>query len=147
MPKAAPGIRSRTRTLLVQALYQAAISDDDAPLLLAQFKQRDEYRRVNAEMFKELLEMIFRHREELDELIVKYADRPREQIDPVEWAIMQLGLGELKCFLETPYRVIINESVQIATRFGAEDGHKYVNALLDKAAASLRESEYRKPRS
>ena len=82
-------------------------------------------------------------RDELDGIVARYADRPREQLDPVELSIIYLGLTELKQFLETPYRVILNEAVRLARCFGAEDGHKYVNALLDRAAADLRAPEYR----
>ncbi len=141
-----PGIRSRTRALVMQALYQASMTGDENPELLAQFKARDEYKRVDADMFQDLLAGVFKTRDLLEELIERFADRPRDQIDPVEASILLVGLAELSNSLDTPYRVVINEAVQLASRFGAEDGHKYVNALLDKAAADLRAAEYRVPR-
>ena len=135
------GKRTRTRALVVQALYQSRIAQHDCEELLAQFATRDEYRRVDAEWFRVLLEAVFRERDALAGYISRFADRPVEQIDPVELGILELGLVELAESAETPYRVVINEAVTLAKRYGAEDGHKYVNALLDRAARELRAAE------
>lgn len=137
------GERGRTRGLLVQALYQWQLTGHDAGELARQFRERAEFARVDSNLFEELLGATVAARDELDGIVARYADRPREQLDPVELSIIYLGLIELKQFLETPYRVILNEAVRLARCFGAEDGHKYVNALLDRAAADLRAPEYR----
>lgn len=147
MSRQTHGIRSRTRALLAQALYQANLAGHDCDELLSQFRQRQEFARVDAKLFQQLLTGVFEHRENIDDIIKRLADRPTEQIDPVEFAILSIGLLEITEHLDTPYRVVINEAVQIAKRFGAEDGHKYINALLDKAAAEYRSAEYGAQRS
>jgi len=142
MSRQTVGIRSRTRALLAQALYQAQLAGHGRDELLEQFRHRQEFARVDSKMFQQLLSGIFENREKIDAIIQRLADRPSDQIDPVEFAILSIGLHELTAHADTPYRVIINEAVLLAKRFGAEDGHKYVNALLDKAAAEYRSAEY-----
>ncbi|MEM8982028.1 MAG: transcription antitermination factor NusB [Pseudomonadota bacterium] len=136
------GKRGRTRGLLVQALYQWQLTGHDTAELGTQFRDRAEFARVDGELFAELLHDIIDRQAALDQLVDRWADRPRDQLDPVELAIIYLGLAELSRHLETPYRVVLNEAVRLARSFGAEDGHKYVNALLDRAAAELRQAEY-----
>lgn len=139
---AAPGrARSRARELLVQALYQAQIAEHDAAELLRQFRNRPDYERVDRDYFDELLGAIWKDREALGARAAALADRPWEQLDPVERGILLLGMYEMVARREIPYRVIINEAVNLARRFGAVDGHKYVNAILDKAAAGIRSAE------
>ncbi|MEO0997610.1 MAG: transcription antitermination factor NusB, partial [Pseudomonadota bacterium] len=106
-----------------------------------QFRQRQEYARVDPALFAALLQLVFARRDEIDALMARHADRDAAQIDPVERSILCVGLAELIGMPETPYRVIINEAVLLAHRFGAEDGHKYINALLDKAATDVRSVE------
>ncbi|MGH8195702.1 MAG: transcription antitermination factor NusB [Woeseiaceae bacterium] len=132
------GARSRARELLVQALYQMQITGHGRSELMAQFRERPEYQRVDQDYFDEALRGILDQQLELDELLSELADRPTSQLDPVERGILMLGLYELRLQLEVPFRVIINEAVNLAKRFGALDGHKYVNAVLDRAAAKVR---------
>lgn len=132
------GARSRARELLVQALYQMQITGHGRSELMAQFRERPEYQRVDQDYFDEALRGILGQELELDELLSELADRPTSQLDPVERGILMLGLYELRLQLEVPFRVIINEAVNLAKRFGAIDGHKYVNAVLDRAAAKVR---------
>ncbi|MEL7535678.1 MAG: transcription antitermination factor NusB [Pseudomonadota bacterium] len=143
MPTAEVGVRGRTRGLLIQALYQWQLTGHSVAELENQFRERAEFARIDREFFEELLRDVFKQRDELDAIVARLADRPREQLDPVELAVIYLGLVELSRHLETPYRVVLNEAVRLARSFGAEDGHKYVNALLDRAAAELRAAEYR----
>lgn len=91
--------------------------------------------------FKELILKIPPMSEELDQVLSAFADRPLDQLDPVERAILMIGAYELRDRLDVPYRVVINEAVEMAKFYGAEDGHRYVNALLDKAAGELRKVE------
>ncbi len=137
------GVRARTRALVLQALYQNLITRTEYFDLLREFEARDEYKRVLPEMFAELLKVCLLEREPLDELIQQFADRPDEQLDPVEHAVLYICLAELRSFPEVPFRVAINEALALAHRFGAEDGHKYVNAIVDKAARQLRATETR----
>ena len=135
------GARTRARELLVQALYQHEIAGHDANELLAQFHEQAAYERVDQELFDETLPLILRARADLEALIADSIDRPLEQLDPVELSILLIGFHELKNRIDVPYRVVINEGVNLAKRFGAIDGHKYINACLDNAAQSLREIE------
>lgn len=135
------GARSRARELVLQALYQKQLTGYDCAELLRQFKDRDEYQRADQEYFDETLPRICEGQAALEGKIAEFTDRPLSQLDPVEMAILLLGFFELAERQDVPYRVVINESVNLAKRFGAVDGYKYVNALLDKAADKLRPAE------
>lgn len=138
-PKAAhTGARSRARELLVQSLYQLQITGTSETDLLSQFRDSPDYERVDQEYFDEALSAICRNTEKLEESIDQFADRPVSQLDPVERSILLLGIYELQEKPDVPFKVVINESVNIAKRFGATDGHKYINALLDRAVKKLR---------
>jgi len=132
------GARSRARELIVQSLYQMQIAGHDESELKAQFHERPDYQRVDKQYFDEVLGAVCRDLEALEQAIDEVADRPVAQLDPVERGILLLGFYELLSKPDVPYKVVINESVNLAKRFGAVDGHKYINALLDRAAASLR---------
>ncbi len=135
------GARTRARELLLQALYQKQIAGHDCRELLSQFREQVAYERVDQEFFEELLRAICDTQAELEQSIEKLIDRPLEQLDPVELGILLIGVYELQSRIDIPYRVVINECVNLAKRFGALDGHKYINACLDAAAQSLREVE------
>ena len=135
------GARSRARDLTVQALYQQQIADHSATELLTQFHDRQEFASVDQEYFDEVLTAICNNLEALTICIDRYADRPVSQLDPVELSILLLGFHELQERSDIPYRVVINEAVNLCKKFGAVDGYKYVNALLDRAAAELRHAD------
>lgn len=137
------GARTRARELMVQALYQKLIAGHDTPDLVAQFHEQAAYQRVDKEYFDELFPAISDSQAELETKINDLIDRPLEQLDPVELAILLIGVYELESRVDIPYRVVINESVNLAKRFGSIEGHKYINACLDVAAKSLREIEVR----
>ncbi len=135
------GARTRARELAVQALYQKQIAGHELSELQRQFSEQVAYARVDQEYFDELLADIVRNEAELGDSIDACIDRPRDQLDPVEYAVLLIGTWELRSRIDIPYRVVINEGVNLAKRFGAIDGHKYVNACLDKVAQSMREIE------
>lgn len=135
------GARSRSRELAVQALYQAQITGHDKHELLRQFRERQEYARVDQRFFNELMNGICDTGKTIQSKLAEYADRPIEQLDPVELAVLMIGYFELESRMDVPFRAVINEAVNLAKRFGAEDGHKYVNAVLDRAVKVLRASE------
>jgi len=135
------GARRRARELIVQALYQKQLTGYDAAELMKQFRARDEYQRADTAYFDEMLPVICEEQTELEAKIGELADRPTSQLDPVELAVLLLGFFELGSRQDVPYRVVIDESINLAKRFGAEDGYKYVNAVLDKAASKLRPAE------
>lgn len=133
--------RSLARRLAMQALYQHQVSDDNWKALRAQFHESPEFERVEPEYFDELLQQCVEREDELNAVLAPNFDRPADQIDPVERAILLIGCYELKERLDVPYRVVINEGVELARRFGAEESHRYVNAILDRSAALLRKAE------
>ena len=135
------GARTRARELLLQALYQKQIAGHDRRELLSQFREQVAFERVDKEFFEELLRAICDSQSELEKRIAGLVDRPLDQLDPVELGILLIGVYELQSRIDIPYRVVINECVNLARRFGAIDGHKYINACLDAAAKSLREVE------
>jgi len=135
------GARTRARELLLQALYQKQVAGHECPELLSQFREQVAYERVDQEFFEELLKAICGTQAELETSIDKLIDRPLEQLDPVEFGILLIGVYELESRIDIPYRVVINEGVNLAKRFGALDGHKYINACLDAGAQSLRAAE------
>jgi N utilization substance protein B len=137
------GARSRARDLLVQALYQMQITGHDREELQKQFRERRDYENVDREYFDESLAEILRNLAALEQSVADLADRPLVQLDPVERGILLLGIHELESRAEIPYRVVINEAVNLARRFGAVDGHKYINAVLDRAALRIRPTENR----
>jgi N utilization substance protein B len=142
MSKAAStGARTRARELLLQALYQKQIAGHDRAELLSQFQEQTAYKRVDHEFFDTALAEICDSQPELEKAIEPLIDRPLEQLDPVELGVLLIGVFELQSRLDVPYRVVINEGVNLAKRFGALDGHKYINACLDLAAQSIRSDE------
>jgi len=126
---------------MLQALYQKQIAGHSIAELLAQFHEQVAYERVDQEFFDEELPAICAVQDKLEETIDKYIDRPLDQLDPVELGILLIGTYELELRTDVPYKVVINECVNLAKRFGSVDGHKYINACLDVAARSLREAE------
>ena len=135
------GARTRARELMVQALYQKQIAGHTTAELVKQFREDAAYARVDQEFFDELFPEISDGQTGLEETIDSLIDRPLEQLDPIELSILLIGVYELETRLDIPYKVVINEGVNLAKRFGATQSHKYINACLDGAAQSLREIE------
>ncbi len=136
-----PGARTRARELLLQALYQKQIAGHESAELLSQFREQVAYQRVDQAYFDEALADICKSQSDLEKTIEPFVDRPLEQLDPVELGILLIGVFELQSRADVPFRVVINEGINLAKRFGATDGHKYINACLDVAAKSLRSDE------
>ena len=135
------GARTRARELMVQALYQKQLAGHSTSDLISQFQEQVAYERVDQPFFDEQFPAISNSQEKLEIKIDELIDRPLEQLDPVELAILLIGVYELESRADIPYRVVINECVNLAKRFGSIEGHKYINACLDKAAKSFREIE------
>ncbi len=139
--KSSSGARTRARELVLQALYQKQIAGHDCGELVAQFHEQAAYQRVDQAFFDATLKDICKAQPDLEASIAGLIDRPLEQLDPVEFGILLIGVFELQSRIDIPYKVVINEGVNLAKRFGATDGHKYINACLDNAAQRLREVE------
>ena len=135
------GTRTRARELMVQALYQKQIAGHSTLELTSQFQEQVAYERVDQAYFDEQFKAISNSQDELEKKVDELIDRPLEQLDPVELAILLIGVYELESRVDIPYKVVINEGVNLAKRFGSIEGHKYINACLDVAAKSLREIE------
>jgi len=133
--------RHLARQAAVQALYQWQLTSQSPQDIEQHFINDHQFKNVDIEYFRQLVDEVPLHLHELDDHLTPHLDRSIDEVDPVERAILRLGVYELEFHLEIPYKVVINEAVELAKTFGAEHGHKYVNAVLDKAAAKLRAAE------
>jgi len=133
--------RSRSRSLAIQALYQWQMAGQDIGSIISHFLLEQDGKKFDSEYFAELVRAVPARLHELDAALAPCVDRALESVDPVERAILRLGAYELIEHPEIPYRVVINEAVELAKTFGAEQGHRYVNGVLDKAARALRPLE------
>jgi N utilization substance protein B len=136
--------RSRARRYAMQAMYQWDLSGTDLPLIRRQFMEAEDFSKTDTNYFIELLSEAPKKVDIIDENITKYIDRPLEQLDPVERAVLRLATYELLYRLDIPYKVTINEAVKLTKKFGSEQGHAFVNGVLDKAAHKLRAAECKK---
>ena len=129
-------IRARrgARELLVKALYQRQLADHSEAELRLQFAEMPEYATADQEYFREILAVVLRHAESLDRQIAAQADRVVEHMDPISRAVLWLGMAELHHRGDVPTKVIINEAVELAKRYGPTDCFRFVNAVLDRAA-------------
>ena len=134
--------RSLARRLALQALYQLQINPRSRQDTHQQFAEDFEAERVDRDYFRELMAAIAPNRDTLDVRLAALSEIPPPELDPVEHAVLWLGLHELEAHPELPYRVALAEAVQLTKQFGATDGHKFVNAVLDRAAKELRPDEY-----
>lgn len=136
--KVNPFARHKARRLVLQALYQWQLSEENLIKIEEQFLVDNTEMKFDRDYFKELLHAIPAKLDQIDNLMVPFLDRKIKELDPVELNIMRIGCYELSERLEIPYRVVINEALELAKMFGAEDGHKYVNGILDKLSRQLR---------
>ena len=126
--------RRGARDLLIKALYQWQLGGHDLPELLEQFALAPEFARIDKRYFRELLEAVIDNVDSLDSLIATQADRDVKTVDAVSRALLLLGLQELSSRPDVPTKVVINEAVELAKRYGPPDCFRFVNAVLDKAA-------------
>ncbi|MBT9489890.1 MAG: transcription antitermination factor NusB [Rubrivivax sp.] len=133
--------RRRARELALQGLYQWLLSGDDAAVIDAHMHEQDEFERADRLHYDALLNGCIAEAAALDAVLAKHVDRRTNQLSPIEHGVLLIGAYELTHCLDIPYRVAINEAVELAKSFGGTDGHKYVNGVLDKAAGDLRPVE------
>lgn len=143
--KTRPG-RNRARRCAMQATYQGLMTGQTYTEISRQFHQLGYLDGADQDYFDGLLQEIHRRRDDLDELIDRFADRPRDQINPVEHATLLVALAELAARIDVPYRVVIDEAIKMSRRYGSNDAHRYINAVVDRAAKELRAPEYGRPR-
>jgi transcription antitermination protein NusB len=133
--------RHRAREFALQGLYQWLLNNEDAGAIDAHIREAHGFEKADAEHFDALLHGTIRQVSQLREGLSPLIDRPIEQLSPVEHAALLIGAYELGSHLEIPYKVVINEAVELTKSFGGIDGHKYVNGVLDKFAAKVRNVE------
>jgi transcription antitermination protein NusB len=138
----ASGARSVARRLAMQALYRWQLNESPWQDLVQEFADADDMPRADQEYFRALIQGVTEARPGLEAQLATLCDREPRLLDPIERAILLIGLYELESQPQVPYRVAINEAVTLAKRFGATDGHKFVNAVLDRAARALRPGEH-----
>jgi len=133
--------RRRAREFALQALYQWQMSGNDLSAVEAHLASVAGFEKADRALFDLLLRGASEEAPALQALIAPHLDRPYEELSPIERAVLLLAAFELKHHLEAPYRVVINEAIELAKAYGGTDGHKYVNGVLDKLAAELRPAE------
>lgn len=136
-----PSARHRARKMALQATYQWLLSGGSAREIERQFLKDSPTKKADLNFFHALLFAIIHDHASYELIINPLLDRPFSQIDAIEKAILYIGTHELKHDLGTPYRVVINEGIELAKKFGATDSHKYINGVLDKLANQLRSKE------
>ncbi len=133
--------RRRSREIALQGLYEWLISGSESALIEAHMREQDGFDKCDKKHFDMLLHGCIREAADLDAVLVQHVDRKTSLLSPIEHGVLLIGAYELKHCIDIPYRVAINEAVELAKSFGGTDGHKYVNGVLDKVAADLRAVE------
>jgi N utilization substance protein B len=134
--------RHRARELAMQGIYQWRITGGDEACIERQINGEKNLGRYDKDLFSRLLRGALGHHEDIEALLAPHLDRPLEELSPVEFAVLLLGAYELTQQPDVPYKVVINEAVELAKTFGGTDGHKFVNGVLDKLAPELRAKEF-----
>lgn len=133
--------RTNARKAAVQALYQWQMAGHSLVEIDKQFLEEGRLKNAQKTYFSELFHGVPEHLEAIDAALSEFVDRPVNKVDPVERAILRIGAYELMHRLDMPYRVVLNESINLAKEFGADGSHKYVNGILDKVAHKIRALE------
>jgi N utilization substance protein B len=133
--------RHRAREFALQGLYQWLLNNEDAGAIDAHIREAHGFEKADREHFDALLHGAIKQSIQLREEIAPLIDRTIAELSPIEHAALLIGAYELKNHIEIPYRVVINEAVELTKSFGGQDGHKYVNGVLDKLASKLRATE------
>jgi N utilization substance protein B len=136
-----PAARRRARECAVQALYSWQISKNDIADVEYQFLSEQDVKDVDISYFRELLSGVATNAEYLDGLMAPVLSRQLEELGQVERAVLRISLFELSKREDVPYKVAINEGIELSKTFGAEDSHKFVNGVLDKVAPTIRKSK------
>jgi N utilization substance protein B len=139
--------RRRAREFALQGLYEWLVGKADAGAIDAHVREQDGFAQADRVHFDALLHGCIEQAADLDAQLARHVDRKTSELSPVEHAALLIGTYELKHCLDVPYKVAINEAVELAKTFGGTDGHKYVNGVLDKVAADLRLAEVQAARA
>ncbi len=131
--------RTRARRRALQALYQWHLTGQDGSEIIKQFREEQDFSSVDTQLFTTLVRKISQDQSGIDKATEPFLDRPLQQLDVIEHVILSMGVYELLNSMEVPHQVIIDEAINLAKRFGAEQGHSFINGVLDKAAKKLRD--------
>lgn len=134
--------RERARRTALQALYEVCLSEKTVAEILNRYADEPALKRADMDYFRKLVSGVCDQHRTLDEQIAPLLDRPLRELDPVEQAILHIGIFELMHEPDMPSRAVINESVELAKMFGASESHKYINSILDRAARQIRTTEF-----
>jgi N utilization substance protein B len=147
-PKSAPvkTARRRSREFALQALYAWQIAHNSPSEIVQQLRGYEGFERANAELAETLVRGVAERAKELEAMIAPYLNRSFASLSPIERAILYIGTFELSAELHTPFKVIVNEAIELGKSFGGTDGHKFVNGVLEKLAANLRPAEFERAR-
>jgi N utilization substance protein B len=133
--------RHRAREFIVQGLYQWQVGGQNKAAIVAQAESVAGFDKADRDLYQTLLDDVMAKGDSLRELLQPYVSRPWDEVSPIERCILLLAACELIERVETPYRVVINEAIELAKTFGGTDGYKFVNGVLDKLAPALRPTE------
>ncbi|RTE85559.1 MULTISPECIES: transcription antitermination factor NusB [Gammaproteobacteria] len=133
-----PAARRKARRLAIQAVYSWQLSENSVTDIEAEFLTDNDVSKVDVEYFQDLLKGVAKQVSSLDEALTPFTDRPFSELDQIERAILRVAAYELKQRLDVPYKVVMNEAIELAKAFGADDSHRFVNGVLDKAVDTLR---------
>jgi len=136
--------RHRARQFALQGLYQSLVGGQDHAAILAQAVEVAGFDKIDRVLYESLLAQTLSDFPALQEALTPYLDRPWAEVSPIERGILLLGACEFKHFPQTPYRVVLNEAIELARSYGGTDGHRFVNGVLDKLAPQLRPQEARR---
>lgn len=137
-----PVLRSRARKRALQAIYAWQMNGGPVERVIEEFAHEQAREQADLAYFEDLMRGLVGHLAEIDSALGPFLDRPVEQIDPVERGVLRLAAYELRFRPDVPYRVVLNEAIETAKKFGADHGHTYVNGVLDKACADWRAAEF-----
>lgn len=141
-PKKRIQTRRKSREIALKALYRGMLNKTDLTLVFKDMQDDPDYLKADEAYFKTLLTQVTEHLATIDAKITQFVDRPMAELSPIEHSILRISGYELMFDASIPYRVVINEGVELAKLFGGTDGHKYINGVLDKMAADVREQEF-----
>lgn len=133
-----PAARRKARGLAVQAIYSWQLSQNHVSDIEQQMLLDNDVSKIDVDYFQEIVRGVAAHYKEIDVALAPYTERPFEEVDQIEKAIIRLSAYELKYRTDVPYKVAINEGIELAKKFGADDSHRFVNGVLDKAVKDLR---------
>jgi N utilization substance protein B len=141
MNQVKPSARRKARRFAMQGLYQWQMTGTSVRDIEQQFLEENDMKKVDMEYFRELMSGVVKQTDDIDDAIEPLLDRKLKELDPVTLAILRISVFELKDRIDVPYKIVINEGIELAKLFGSEDSHRYVNGILDKLAHSFREPE------